>query len=414
MTVTALRAVDRWIGVLVCLLLTLHRRMFDRRGEPGPIRRILFLKLAEQGSTVLAADALNRAIERVGQQNVFFLVFLENRLILDVMNVIPAENVMTLDVRTLVTLARSTLSVLRRLRAVGADATIDLEFFARSSALFGYLSGARYRVGLHSHAGEGPYRGDLLTHRLVYNPYLHTSQLFRLMVDALDLPASLFPALPSRPRELPSSQIQYQPPAQDVEAVRRLICARTHLSDIPPIILVNANSSDLLPLRRWDRSRYVELARRLLDANPEICVVLTGGPGEASEAARLADEVRSTRCFSLAGTTTMSQLLALYSLSKVLVTNDSGPAHFATLTPIDVVTLFGPETPVLFAARTPRNHVLWAGIACSPCVNAYNNRTSACRTNVCMKAITVDEVLETVIGAYARTTANPVQAPPGA
>jgi len=93
-------------------------------------------------------------------------------------------------------------------------------------------------------------------------------------------------------------------------------------------------------------------------------------------------------------------LLVLYTLADVLVTNDSGPAHFATLTPIRVVTLFGPETPALFAARTPRNSVLWAGIACSPCVSAYNNRQSACRNNLCMQAITVEQVFAQVCRAY--------------
>ena len=57
----------------------------------------------------------------------------------------------------------------------------------------------------------------------------------------------------------------------------------------------------------------------------------------------------------LAGKTTLRQLLVLYTLAEVLVTNDSGPAHFATLTRIRVVMLFGPETPELFAARTSRN-----------------------------------------------------------
>jgi len=41
------------------------------------------------------------------------------------------------------------------------------------------------------------------------------------------------------------------------------------------------------------------------------------------------------------------------------VINDSGPAHCATLTPVWTVVLFGPETPRLFAARTPRNRAPW-------------------------------------------------------
>jgi len=405
MKVAALRAVDRWIGLPACVLLTWHRRLLSRRRERAPIRRILVLKLAEQGSTVLAADALARAVELVGRDNVFFLVFDENRFILDAMGVIPAGNIITLNVRTLRTAIQSALLAVRRLRALRVDATVDLEFFARSTAAFAYLSGATRRVGLHSYAGEGPYRGDLLTHRLVFNPYLHTSGLFRLMVDALEHPAGQFPAFPARPPALSSpASIQYVPPAQDLDAVRNLVLARTGLTCLPPMVLLNPNASDLLPLRRWDRSRYETLARRLLAANEEIYVVLTGASDEAEEVGRIEAEVSSPRCVSVAGQTTMSQLLALYSLARVLVTNDSGPAHFATLARIEVVTLFGPETPALFAARTPRNHVIWAGLACSPCVSALNNRTSMCRDNVCMKAITVDEVFAVTMQAYAASS----------
>jgi ADP-heptose:LPS heptosyltransferase len=107
----------------------------------------------------------------------------------------------------------------------------------------------------------------------------------------------------------------------------------------------------------------------------------------------------------LAGRTTLRQLLVLYNLAEVLVTNDSGPAHFATLTPIDVVTLFGPETPALFAARSPRNHVFWQAIACSPCVSALNQRVSSCRDNVCMQQIAVDAVYKKVCEIYDRRAA---------
>jgi len=290
--------------------------------------------------------------------------------------------------------------VLRRLRALRIDAAVDLEFFARSSAIFSYLSGARQRVGLHSYAGEGPSRGNLLTHRLLYNPYLHTSQLFLLLVEALDCAANRFPAFPRVPPRMRQHGAIRPPAAEDVAAVARLLRDCTRQADVPPIILLNANCGDLLPLRRWDSGRYVGLARRLLDARPEVYVAFTGNSNEAAEADRLAVAVSSPRCVSLAGRTTLRELLALYSLSQVLVTNDSGPAHFATLTPIDVVTLFGPETPALFAAQTPRNHVLWAGIACSPCVSAFNNRLSTCQDNVCMQQLTVDQVFEVTISAY--------------
>jgi ADP-heptose:LPS heptosyltransferase len=133
---------------------------------------------------------------------------------------------------------------------------------------------------------------------------------------------------------------------------------------------------------------------------PEVFIGFTGAPAEAVPNKQLADEVGSDRVIRFAGKTTLRQLLALYARSEILVTNDSGPAHFASLTPIRVVTLFGPETPALFAVRSPNATALWAGIACSPCVNAYNNRQSVCRNNLCMQAITVDDVFEKVTRIY--------------
>jgi len=70
------------------------------------------------------------------------------------------------------------------------------------------------------------------------------------------------------------------------------------------------------------------------------------------------------------------------------------------MTPIHVITLFGPETPELFGARSPNAEFLYAGITCSPCVNAYNNRQSVCRNNICMQAISVDAVFEKVTSIY--------------
>jgi ADP-heptose:LPS heptosyltransferase len=248
-------------------------------------------------------------------------------------------------------------------------------------------------VGFHSHRGEGPYRGDLLTHRVVFNPYLHTSQAFYLLVEAIDEPAEAFPAFARRPPALDRTSISFQPTEMELAHVRWVLGENAGR----PLVLLNANASDLMPLRRWPAERYVELARLILAERPEAAVAFTGAPAEADAVARLVAEVGSDRCVSLAGRTSLRQLLAAYTLAEVLVTNDSGPAHFASLTPINVVVLFGPETPRLFAALSSRTHPLWAGLACSPCISAGNNRLSACRDNVCMQEIGVEQVLAAVL-----------------
>jgi ADP-heptose:LPS heptosyltransferase len=401
MNIPSLQKIDRWTGVPLCFLLTLGRKMFGRRLPPGPVqvRRILFVKLAEQGSTVLAAAAIERAIKMVGRENVFFATFRENRFILDLLELIPEENVITICRDSARELAASTWQARRRMRQLKLDATIDLEFFARGSVIVACLSGARVRVGFHAFFGAGPYRGDLMTHKLLYNPHLHTSAMFQVPVQALTCDPARLPTLDFALPEADQVLRPFKPRPEEIETVRAMLPWGKG-PDLP-LILLNPNGSDLLPLRRWPPDRYVALARRLLQQFPEMHIGFTGAPEETEETARLVREVNSERCVCLGGRTTLRQLMVLYTLSEILVTNDSGPAHFAALTPIHVITLFGPETPALFAARSPRHKAIWAALACSPCVNAYNNRQSPCRDNICMKQITVDQVFAEVCRVYA-------------
>lgn len=399
MNVQKLIQADRWLGVPLCFLLSTVRKLLGRSVPDCTQlpRRILFVKLAEQGSTVLAYPALKRAVEIAGRDNVYFVVLEENRFILDALNVLPPENVIAIKAGSLAALAWNAFGAIWRLRALRLDAAVDMEFFSRGSAALTFLSGAKRRVGFHAFYGDGLYRGDLMTHRLLYNPHLHTSQIFLTLVEATLRPPD---GLPAFGMQVPAADegAKFQPTTTETTQVQEII--RREAGSLPSLILLNPNASDLVPLRRWPTKRYVELAKRLLAKYPGVFVGITGSPGEAAAAREVIRQIGGERCISLAGKTTLRQLLVLYTLADVLVTNDSGPAHFATLTSIRVVTLFGPETPALFAARTSRNRVLWAGIACSPCVSAYNNRQSACRDNLCMQAITVEQVFSKVCRGY--------------
>jgi ADP-heptose:LPS heptosyltransferase len=402
MRISTMRLVDKWLALPGCAALTVARRLRDlgrHRAAQRP-RRIAFIKLAEQGSTVLAYSAIRRAVELVGRDQVFFVVLAENRFILDVLGLIPEDNVLTIRAHGLLVAFRDAVVALRRLRRLGVDAALDLEFFARSTAALAYLSGATSRVGFHAFGSGSPYRGDLMTHRLLFNPHLHTAQTFCLLVDALEVPPERLPTFDLPPPEADDLPPPFIAEAHETSAVLELV--RGAGDGDAPLVLLNPNCSDLLPLRAWPAQRYVELAQRLLSYDPCIRIAMTGAPAERVQVEALVHAVGSDRCLSIAGRTTLRELLAAYTLADVLVTNDSGPAHFATLTPVDVVTLFGPEHPDLFAARSPRNHVLWEGLPCSPCVSAYNNRTSPCRDNVCLQRISVDRVLAIVLDVLER------------
>jgi len=122
---------------------------------------------------------------------------------------------------------------------------------------------------------------------------------------------------------------------------------------------------------------------------------LMGVPDGQATIEWIHQEVDDPRCVNFVSCTrNLDDVLQLCHLSRVLITNDSGPAHFATLTPIPIVTLFGPETPTLYGPRGPHNANLFAGLACSPCLTAFNHRNSGCTDNICLQRISVQQVLD--------------------
>ena len=398
MRTTTIRFLDYWLGIPACAILSLIRRLLpDRETHP---QRILFLKFIEQGATVLAQDAIHRATQAVGRDNLYFAVFESNRAILDVLGTVPAANIISIRDQRLTTFVGDFVKAAATVRRKRIDTVIDMEFFSRASAIFTFLTGAAIRVGLHRFTGELPYRGDLMTHRVQYLPHLHISLQYSVLVEAAfhdprELPMLKVPL--SQIGLTPSPPPRFVPDPIEIQRMRE----RIGLGNAQPIIILNPNASDLLPLRKWQTEKFKALAERILASYPSALIVLTGAPSEREAADRLCREMGSARVVSMAGQTSLRELLTLYSVADVLVTNDSGPGHFSALTPIRAIVLFGPETPRLFGPLTPASTVIWKELACSPCVSVFNHRLSPCTNNLCMQSISVDEVFDAVRAAVA-------------
>lgn len=399
MTVQTMRRVDALLGRVLCWLLTVHRHLreaFERRPAAGSPQKILFIKLIEQGATVLAHDALRAAIERVGRERVFFCVFAENRGIVDVLDLIPPENVFAIRNAGIAECAIDTLRAVRAIRDVRIDTAIDMEFFARTPAILAYLSGAVRRVGLHRFTEEGPYRGDLMTHRVIHNPFLHVAQAYRLLVDALDADPADQPLAKLPIADTGGALPRFVPRSAERARVSALIEEVVGGRPPGPVVLLNPNATDLVPLRKWPAECFIELAQRLLAERPDVTVLVTGSESERESVDGVCRRIGSPRARSLAGRTSFRALMVLYTLADVLVTNDSGPGHFSALTDIQSIVLFGPGSPRQYGPLGTRHLALSANLACSPCVNVINHRRSPCTDNRCMQAISVDEVLAAV------------------
>jgi ADP-heptose:LPS heptosyltransferase len=391
-----MRQIDFWAGIPLCALVSgLHRlwRLFrpesDRAG-----RDILFIELSEMGSAVIADSAFKRAQSLFPDARLHFLIFAKNRASLDIMGTIKRENVLTIRAEGLVALLTDTLRAVVAMRRLDLFAAIDMEMFSRFAALLCFFSGASNRVGFYNFHGEGLYRGELLTHRVPYNPHQHVAKCFLSQVHALVEPPGTVPHAKIAFSDDEIRLAPVTPKPDELAAFRaRLVTAFPVLDRYRRWVLLNPNSSELMPLRRWAKENYTELARQLL-ADPDVAVIITGVAAEKTEAQALCDACGGDRVVNLAGFTRMEDLLPLYTLSALMVTNDSGPAHFSAPTGLKTIVLFGPETPSLYGALNSNAEFITAGLACSPCVSAFNHRKTACNDAKCMSGIPLDRVLE--------------------
>jgi len=398
MNVDFMRKVDYYAGIPLAFLLTPIVRITDWfRSKPEKPVNVLFIELSEMGSTILVDPAMQKLKDQ-GKANLFFVIFSKNKPSLKLLNTVPEENIFTINESGLVSLAVDSLRFLFWTRKKRIDTVIDLELFSRFTALLTGLCGAANRVGFYSFHNEGLYRGEMLTHRVSYNPFIHISKNFVALINtALSQNQELpFSKTLVTDEEIRLRKVSYSD--SELELMRNRV--REAYPSYDPgkhrVVLINPNASELLPQRRWMPDRYVQLAQRILDHADDLVVLLTGAPSEKEEAGKMANLVGNPRCVNFAGMLKLVELPMLYSISQVMITNDSGPGHFSAITNMPTLVLFGPETPALYGSlgnSTP----IYAGLACSPCVSAWNHRKTPCHDNVCLQAITVDQVFNETV-----------------
>jgi ADP-heptose:LPS heptosyltransferase len=405
MRVETMRAVDRWLGRPVAWALTRWRRLAGDAAPPATqdVKKVLFVKLSEMGALVLATPAFAEARSVFPNAQTWLVCFEENAEIAAVAGGFAPERIVAVRQGGMTGTIAGLLGAVRRLRRERFDVIVDLEYFSRVSTILAFLAKGRVRAGFHRFEAEGLYCGDLYTHRATWNPYLHVAQLYVVLVRAAAADPRQEPLLKAPAPRLAELEFpRFTPREDDVAAVRAALAA-AGVPDGAPLLLVNPNSSDLLPLRRWPEAHFVTLCRLLVERRTDAWVVLTGARHESALADRIVAALgapgSAARCVSLVGRTDLRQLLTLFTMSRVLVSADSGPPHFAAMTAIRGVTLFGPETPSLYGPVNERNVALTAGLACSPCIHAWNRRVSTCTDNRCMQLLAPETAADAALRA---------------
>ena len=123
--------------------------------------------------------------------------------------------------------------------------------------------------------------------------------------------------------------------------------------------LIGIHPGARIAVRRWGDEKFAEVARHILREN-DAHILWFSDPGIPSDAPRL------ERCHAVS--LEFRSFLAVLSLCRLLICNDSGPMHLAGLLEVPVVAVFGPQKPEWFGPRGTRDRVvIQPEFWCRPC-----------------------------------------------
>ncbi|MFC1510065.1 lipopolysaccharide heptosyltransferase II [Candidatus Omnitrophota bacterium] len=268
------------------------------------------------------------------------------------------------------------IRLVRELRRERFDAVFLLHR-SLSRACMMYLAGIPIRVGYDTKK-----RGCFLTHKIQYSKdLLHRSDHYLSVIESFGV---------------------------KVEDRRNILVvkdfAQKNMADVlsksgigTGDFLVILNPGGNWDLKRWPKENYAQLIVKL-NAMKGVKMIVSGSSNDEDLAAAIISESKCN-VINLAGKMNLDNLVALLARANCLVSADSGPLHIASSVGTSVVGIFGPTSPEITGPRgTGEVVLLQHHLDCNKTA-CYNLK---CDDNKCMKDISVEEVLDAVVGLRER------------
>jgi heptosyltransferase-2 len=234
----------------------------------------------------------------------------------------------------------------RTLKSTNYDQAILLPNSFKSS-LVPFFAGIEKRTG---------WRGEMRYGLL--NDVRHLDEaLLPLMVERF-VALGLAPNAPL-PEHLP-------PPQLVVDKAEAIRCAETFNFDLSRPILALCPGAEFGAAKRWPPEYYAEIANAYLCEGWHV-VLYGSAKDQAVTGGIYAATGAHAACLDLAGRTSLAEAVDLLSLSRAVVSNDSGLMHIAAALQRPVVVVYGATSPSFTPPLCPDSEMLVSKIECAPC-----------------------------------------------
>ncbi|MBI4242981.1 MAG: lipopolysaccharide heptosyltransferase II [Planctomycetes bacterium] len=138
--------------------------------------------------------------------------------------------------------------------------------------------------------------------------------------------------------------------------------------------------------KMWPARYFTELGNLILKQTG-LNTIIIGTQGESKLCDSISKEIPDS--INLCGKTTLHDLIAIFKGAKILISNDTGSMHLASLTKIPILAIFGSTNPLLTSPFRQENvNIIKEEIECSPC----QKRICPLKHHLCMENIKPQQV----------------------
>lgn len=372
---------------------------------------ILVVKLSAIGDVVHSLPAINLLKQRLPMAKITWVV---EPLSKDLLEGNPlVDRVIVFEKKLFKTFSASAIkSFFSDLGQTKYDCAIDLQGLFKSAAIC-RGSGARKIFGFKAAREMAP---TLYTNRIDSGDYFAYDR--HVVVHNMILANAVADTLSEKKNPLPDDQAligQAKFPLphikeSSIQKIEQLFSAQQANSESskkegestsiqtehsPLVVLIPGTTwvTKLWPMQSW-----AALGEKLAASGNRIAII--GGKGEAEANANLATSIRNgvadASVFDLTGKTNLTDLVTIFSRSKVVIGGDTGPLHIAAATNQPAIVGVYGSTPIgrngPFGARC---FTVSTSLECQPCFS----KTCKIVTLDCLHKLSVDAVFESTIKA---------------
>ncbi len=385
-----MRRIDDSLGFFLCKclgwLLILKKYLFTRSRviNKEEVRTIFCQKYFGMGSILHAIPLIKALRENYPEARIIFMTLKSNQEVLELCKI--ADEILIVRIDSLNEFIKDVMKHAFYLLRKKIDISIDLEFFAKFSLLISFVTLARVRVGFHlkNIRPEG-----IITHKVYFNHHRHITEIFFAFAFTL--------GIERKDAYFTSPLLSFKNP------FGKNLLKRHNIPEDSPIVVVNTNASDLFIYRRWPEEYYIELIEELIKVYPQYTYMMIGGNSEFDYVQNICNQIEHEdgQLINCASHTNLAELFGLIEMSFLMITNDSGPMHIASLYGANVAVFFGPETPILYGPLNKNSLVFYRNEQyCSPCISVYDSKKTLygedCGQNDCLLKIRPQEVFQKI------------------